>query len=261
MTMRTQAGSVSVSGRLFPLALAFALLPGSLPSAPPPDRANEILDRRAANRDRVEKFSFNVLQGINRPKGGQKPARVTLRFAMRLERDHGAPSSASPWRIEVDFLQPVPSSIKLERGRMWSLDRNGKWVEAKAPPPLFEHFARIAESFLGVGVAARREQFAARALRENKPASGPETTTLEFVPRGAAVGFHRMEEDVNADGIPLETRLFDGAGREIATTKVDTHRKIAGVPVVTDARTVKQTPAGQIVSTLSFLNPSVETRR
>lgn len=96
-------------------------------------------------------------------------------------------------------------------------------------------------------------------MRHNNPIFGPNTRTIEFVPKGRVKLFTRMEEDVNDDGLPLATRLFDDQGRQTVGTAVTKHHQQAGVPVVDAMEAVSETPAGQVISRTTCANVQVQS--
>ena len=71
---------------------------------------------------------------------------------------------------------------------------------------------------------------------------------MEYIPKGKAKLFARMEEDINDDGLPLETRLYDDSGKQTVKVKVKKHRTVKGVSVVDFMESVGETPSGQILT-------------
>ncbi|MEK7767589.1 MAG: hypothetical protein AAB368_15270 [bacterium] len=106
----------------------------------------------------------------------------------------------------------------------------------------------MSERFLGADPAEQRKHFDIKILRQNNPIFGPKTRTMEFVPKGQAKLFARMEEDVNSDGLPLATRLFDDGGKQIVAVNVTKHHIASGIPVVDVMESRSETPVGVVMS-------------
>jgi len=240
VAMRKRKRIVPISQHLFHFGFSLVLLGGVFPCAAFSDEVDDIFKLRAGNRDRVKRFSVEVLREIRRPQSAPDPKTITVRYKLRLEKlpPPIPKGSACPWRMEIN--------------------RDGQWAELKLAPGFHDHFTCLGERLLGAGPARGRKRFAIKVVRHNMPISGPETTTLEYVPLGKALGIHRMEEDVNVDGLPLVTRFFDDTGKQIIAIKFTKQRRIDGVLVVEAMETVKQTPAGEEVIRTSFLNLHVE---
>jgi len=66
--------------------------------------------------------------------------------------------------------------------------------------------------------------------------------------------FARMEEDINDDGLPIETRLFDESGKQTVKVKVKKHHKVSGVLVVDEMESSSETPAGIVASDTACTN-------
>jgi len=141
--------------------------------------------------------------------------------------------------------------LKVQGDQAWFLDQHGKWVELKMTTEIREQFTGMGERFLGFDAAEQRKHFNIRVLRHNNPVFGPKTVTLEYFPRGKAKAFHRMEEDVNADGLPLVTRTYDETGKRSVEVKVKKHRKVKNIPVVDEMESTSDTPVGRVVSRTS----------
>jgi len=141
--------------------------------------------------------------------------------------------------------------MKVEGDQAWFLDQNGNWVELQITPQLREQFFGMSERFMGADLAEQKKHFGIKVLRHNNPIFGPKTKTVEYIPQGKAKMFARMEEDVDDDGLPLETRLYDDRGNKTVHIKVKKHHKVKGIPVVDEMDAVSQTPAGEVTSETS----------
>jgi hypothetical protein len=124
---------------------------------------------------------------------------------------------------------------------------------------LQQQFSGMSEQSLGADPAVQRQKFNIKLLRHNNPIFGPKTRTLEFIPKGQAKLFARMEEDVDDDGLPLATRLFDDAGTQTVQIKVKQHRKVKNFPVVDLMEADSDTPAGHVHTRTACSNVEVET--
>lgn len=101
---------------------------------------------------------------------------------------------------------------------------------------------------MGADAAVQRQKFAIKVLRHDNPIFGPKTRTVEFVPKEKTKTFARMEEDLNDDGLALETRIFDASGGQSTRIKVKKHHKASGIPVVDEMDAETTTPAGTVRS-------------
>jgi len=167
-------------------------------------------------------------------------------------------NSNNPWFLETEVLEPLPMKLKVKGDQAWFLDQHDVWVELPMTPEIKEQFFGMSERFMGADPAKQRKEFDIKVLRHNNPIFGPKTMTLEFKPKGKAKMFHRMEEDVDVDGFPLATRLFDAKGKKTVEINVKKHRKIDGVPVMMEMEAVSWTPAGEIVSRTVCSNVQLE---
>ena len=108
------------------------------------------------------------------------------------------------------------------------------------------------------GQAKQRDNFDVKIIRRNNPIFGPRTKTVEYIPKGKAKMFARMEEDINDDGLPIETRLYDESGKQTVKVKVNKQHKINGVSVVDEMESTGETPAGQVVTETDASNVEVD---
>jgi hypothetical protein len=163
-----------------------------------------------------------------------------------------------PWKTELEMLEPYAMSMRVEGERVWLKKGNG-WAEQEITPHMHEQFTGMSERFLGADPAVQRKQFSIRILRHNKSIFGPRTRTVEFVPRGKARLFARMEEDINDDGLPLETRIYDDSGKQAVCASVKKHHRINGVPVVDAMESVAETPGGRTTNTTVITEIVIDT--
>ena len=91
------------------------------------------------------------------------------------------------------------------------------------------------------------------------PISQLKTVTMEFIPSQKTKVFARMEEDIDGDGLPLATRMYDASGSEATHINVTKHHKASGIPVVDEMDAVSQTPAGEVHSRTACTNSEVES--
>jgi len=212
------------------------------------DEVDDILALKARNRDRVKRFEAEYLTETTQPSTVKNPKTVRMRYRLKLEKlpEAARKHAHQPWRMEAEVLEPLPMRLKVEGEQAWFLDQHGAWVELELTPEIRDQFFGMSERFLGADPAEQRKHFGIKVLRRNNQIFGPRTRTLEFVPKGKAKMFARMEEDVNSDGLPLETRLYDDSGSETVRVKVKKHHKVHGVPIVDEAESVCRTPAGEV---------------
>ena len=222
----------------------------SSPSCAVADEVDDVLRKRAKNQDRVQRFSADFLVETKQPSSVKNPKTLKMRFRMKMEKlpPQVRKNSNNPWLMETEVLEPLAMKLKVKGDQAWFLDQHGAWVELPMTPEIREQFFGMSERFMGADPAKQRKEFDIKVLRHNNPIFGPKTKTLEFKPKGKAKMFRRMEEDVNADGFPLVTRLFDGKGKKTVEIKVKKHRKIDRVPVMEVMEAVSWTPAGEVVS-------------
>jgi len=67
-----------------------------------------------------------------------------------------------------------------------------------------------------------------------------------------------MEEDVDDDGLVLNTRIFDKKGKKTMDIKVKKHKKIKGIPIPEYMETVGYSPAGEVFSATTCTGIEVE---
>jgi len=125
-------------------------------------------------------------------------------------------------------------------------------------PELREQFMGMSERYRGADPKVQREKFAMKVLRHNSSIFGPRTRTVESIPKGKAKLYARLEEDVDSDGLPLETRIYDDSGKQTVKVKVTKHHKVKGLPVVDEMESVAETPAGTVTGETSFSQISLE---
>ncbi|MEK7766899.1 MAG: hypothetical protein AAB368_11735, partial [bacterium] len=224
------------------------------------DEVDDLLALRAKHQQRVKHFAAEFRVETTQPKTVKNPKTVTLRYKLVLDK---LPAAAvqhahQPWRMEAEVLEPHAMRLKVEGEQAWFLDQRGQWIELKLTPELKNQFFGMSERFMGASPSEQRKHFSVRVLRHNAPLFTPRTTTVEFVPNGASKLMPRREEDLDGDGFPLATRLFDEAGKETVAIRVTKHRKVSGVPVMEATETVSRTPAGKVTSRTTCANIQVE---
>ena len=214
------------------------------------DEVDDILALKAKNANRLRRFSAEYVVKTQQPKSLKNPKTVTMRYRMKMERipkvDLKTPHQ--PWRIETEVLEPLPMKMKVEGEQAWFQDQNGKWVELPMTPELREQFMGMSERYRGADPKVQREKFAMKVLRHNSSIFGPRTRTVESIPKGKARLYARMEEDIDSDGLPLETRIYDDSGKQTVKVKVTKHHKVNGMPVVDEMDSTAETPAGIVTS-------------
>ena len=239
--------------------LVFALwLAGALPSFSRADEVDEILALKERAFGHVQRMSAEYTVESTQPSSMKNPKTVRMRYKVRMER---LPASDirhahQPWRIETEVLEPIPMNMKIEGEQAWFKDQRGQWVELPMTPEFREQFLGMSERYMGADPVEKRKHFAIKVTRHNNPIFGPRTRTLEFVPKGKANLFMRMEEDIDNNGLPINTRVFDASNRETVRVSVKRHHKSDGVPVVDEMESVSQTPLGEVKSR-SICNASI----
>jgi len=126
------------------------------------------------------------------------------------------------------------------------------------PPQVKEQFMGMSERFLGADPSEQRKHFDIKVLRHNNPLFGPKTRTISMTPKGKAILFSRMEEDIDGDGLALATRIYDGTGEKSVTIKALNHRSLNGFPVADVMQATSQTPAGETTTTISCRGVEIE---
>lgn len=230
--------------RAWPAIFVCLLWTGALLSFPPcafPDEVDDILKIRAKNWNRVQQFSAEFLVEIQQPVSIKNPKTMKIRYRMKMEKlppPQARKQFKNPWLMEMELLEPMPMKLRVKGDQVWSLDKNGQWVQMSLTPEIEEQIFSMSERFMGADPAKQRKEFDVKVLRHNNPFFGPKTKTLELKPKGKFKLFHRLEEDVNADGLPLATRIFNETGARLVTIKVTKHRKVNGIPVVEAMETI-----------------------
>jgi hypothetical protein len=125
-------------------------------------------------------------------------------------------------------------------------------------PELREQFLGMSERYRGADPKVQRDKFAMKVLRHNRPLFGPSTRTVESIPEGKAKLYARLEEDIDSDGLPLETRIYDDSGKQTVKVQVKKHHKVNGVPVVDEMDSEAETPAGTIHAETTATNAVLE---
>ena len=224
------------------------------------DEVDDILVLKAKNANRLRKFSGEFVVKTHQPKSLKNPKVLTMRYRMKMERipKDSAKSSHNPWRIETEVLEPLPMKLKVEGEQAWFQDQHGKWIELTMTPELREQFMGMSERYRGADPKVQRDRFAMKVLRHNSSIFGPRTRTVESIPKGKAKLYARLEEDVDSDGLPLETRIYDDSGKQTVKVKVTKHHKVKGLPVVDEMESVAETPAGTVTGETSFSQISLE---
>jgi len=225
------------------------------------DEVDDILNIKAKNQAKVKSFSAEYTVITHQPKDKLKnPKAIKMRYKVKIERlpKDKIKDSRNPWKMETEVIEPLQMKMKVEGDQAWFMDQRGNWTELTLTPELQAQFGQMSERSMGADPKEQREKFAIKIVRKNNPIFGTRTLTLEFKPRGKAVFFHRMEEDINNDGLPLETRLYDDNGTQTVKAKVRKHHKEKGVPVVDEMEAVSQTPAGEVESETVNTNITIE---
>ncbi len=242
------------------IAFGFVILPAFNAYT---DEVDDILALKAKNHEKVRRYSAEYTVTTHQPKTLKDPKSLKLRYKMKLEklaRDK-AKHSHNPWRMETEVLEPLPMHLKVEGEQAWFKDQNGQWQELTLSPEMREQFMGMSERFMGADPKTQKEKFEIKVVRHNNPIFGPRTRTIEFIPKGKAKMFSRMEEDVNDDGLPLETRLYDDHGKQTVKVRVKRHHKEKGVPVVDEMESVATTPAGEVRTETESSQTSVEVEQ
>jgi len=223
------------------------------------DEVDDVLNLKAKNRDRVQKFSGEFTVITHQPKSLKNPKALKMRYKVKLERlpKDKVKNPNNPWRMETEVIEPLAMHMKVEGDQAWFMDQRGQWKELQLTPELREQFFGMSERFMGADPAEQKKHFDIKVTRKSNPIFGPRTRTLEFIPKGKARMFHRMEEDVNDDGLPLETRIYDDKWNN--TVKVKKHHKVKGVPVVDEMESSSETPAGEVLAETVSTGILIET--
>ena len=224
------------------------------------DEVDDILAMKAKNANRLRSFSAEFVVKTHQPKSLKDPKVLTMRYRMKMERIPKAELKTphQPWRIETEVLEPLAMKMKVEGEQAWFQDQNGKWVELPMTPELREQFLGMSERYRGADPKVQRDKFAMKVLRHNNPIFGPKTRTLSSVPKGRSKLYARMEEDIDSDGLPLETRIYDDSGKQTVRVKVTKHHKVKDVPVVDEMESEAETPAGTIHAETTATNAVLE---
>jgi len=221
-----------------------------VPSFVAADEVDDVLALKVRNRDRINRFSGEFAVETDQPAGLKNPKTLRMRYRVKIEKIPPAARKHmhAMWRIESEVLEPIPMKIRVEGEQAWYMDQHGVWVELVMTPEVREQFLGMSERFLGADPAEQRKYFRIRIIRRRSPLFGPRIRTVEYLPQGKARAFARSEEDVDDDGLPVETRLYDDSGAETVRVHVKRHHKVSGVPVVDEMESVSRTPAGEVVS-------------
>jgi hypothetical protein len=247
-------------GRLVRLALLTAIVAGSFPNLGIADEVDDILALKAKNANRLKHFSAEYTVRTTQPSSVKNPKTLTMRYRMKLERipKDKLKTPHNPWRIETEVLEPLPMKLKVEGEQAWYLDQQGEWVELVMTPEVREQFLGMAERYRGTEPSEQRKRFDIKVLRHNNPIFGPRTRTVEFRPKGSSKLYARMEEDVDGNGLPLETRLYDDAGKQTLVVQVKRHHKDHDIPVLDEVYTEAEGPAGIVRTSIVSSGAAVE---
>ena len=249
--------------RLYGYLLAvLAIFSPLLPACAFGDEVDDILKIKENNHNRVKRMSSEYTIETRQPKSLKDPKTVKMRYRMKLEKlppQERKKGSNNPWRLQAEVIEPMAMNMKVEGDQAWFLDQHKQWVELQLTAEMREQFAGMSERAMGPDPVKMKQNFSIKVLRHNNPIFGPRTRTVEYIPKGQAKLFARMEEDMNDDGLPLETRIFDDKGKNTVKITVKKHRKIKGIPVVDEMDAESDTPAGIITSTTRNENVEVET--
>jgi hypothetical protein len=226
------------------------------------DEVDDILAVKAKNRDRIKSFSAEYVVETKLPKDAKGQMRVSrMRYRMRMERlpKNKAKGLLNPWETEIDVLEPYAMSLRIEGERVW-LKKGDDWVEQEMSPQMREQFTGMSERFFGADPAEQRKHFNIKVLRRNSPWFGTQTRTVEYHSKAKVRLFARMQEDLDEEGLSLETRIYDESGQQTVTVKVKRCHQIQGVPVVDEMESVARTPSGEVHSTTTARGHAVELR-
>ena len=242
------------------LLVGLLMLTGSIVSA---DEVDDVLASKVKGRDKIHRISGEWTVKTTQPTvGGKLKNPKTLKMKYRLAMEKLPPSAVKhvqqPWKIEAEIIEPLPMRLRVEGEQVWFLDQYGIWNEMPLTPEIQEQFSTMGERFMGADPASQKRHYAIKILRKNRPWLGPSTTTVEFVPKGKSLLVGRREEDINTDGLPLETRIFGELGKPSVTIKVTKHRKVKGIPFVDEMESVSETAAGRVESRTEAANVQVE---
>ena len=248
-------------GRLLHILL-LALL--CIPSLIRADEVDDILNIKAKNQAKVKSFSAEYTVITHQPKEKlKKPKAIKMRYKMKLERlpKDKIKDSRNPWKMETEVIEPLQMKMKVEGDQAWFMDQRGNWTELTLTPELQAQFGQMSERSMGADPKEQREKLGIKVTRKNNPIFGPRTRTLEFIAKGnkKSVMLRRWEEDINDDGLPLETRIFDDNGNQTVKVKVKKHHKEKGVPVVDEMEATSQTPAGEVQTETTSTGILIET--
>ena len=238
--------------------LALAALIG-LSSIASGDEVDDVLALKARNRDKVQNFSAEFTVTTHQPKRLKNPKALKMRYKVKLEKlpKDKIKTSHNPWLMEAEVLEPLAMHMKVEGDQAWFKDQRGNWTELQLTQEMRDQFFGMSERFMGADPKEQKKHFDIKITRKNNPIFGPRIRTVEYKPRGKSKMFQRMEEDVNDDGLPLETRIYGDSGNKTVTIKVKKHHKVRGIPVVDEMESYSDTPAGIVTSETSCTNIQV----
>ncbi len=240
-----------------------ALLPLFLTVTATADEVDDVLVKRTKNRDKVQRMSGEWTVTTKQPDVNGRikdPKTLKMKYRLKLEKlpPQARKGKDNPWRVNAEVLEPHLMNMKVEGDQAWFQDQHGDWVELPMTGEHLNQFATMGERFLGEDPQKQRQHYTIKVLRRNNKIFGPSTTTLEFTPKGKGVLFARMEQDVDADSLALETRLFDESGRKTMTMKVTKSKKINGIPMIEIMDTTTETAAGTVESRMEARDVVVE---
>lgn len=225
------------------------------------DEVDDVLRLKADNKGRVKRFYGEVVFHTRQPETMKNPKNTGVRCRIRYDKGSSRASEVrgGATRVDVEVLEPGRSSIRVEGNRVSYMDRNGEWVEVTSPGAYQDLLDKMTGAFAQDDPGARRRKFDIKVVRHNNPIFGPRTVTLRYASKPDAGFFHVMEEDINDDGLVVETRTYNRNGVEIRRTRVKKHRKIKGVPFAEDVETATQTEMGEVLTRTTWTDVQIDT--
>ena len=241
-------GGRLAKGRILRTTFLISLATCFLAQSAIADEVDDILALKAKNRDRIKSYSAEYVVDTKLPKdrtGTAKTARMRYRLRMeRLPKDK-AKGLLNPWKTEIDVLEPYAMSLRIEGERIW-FKKGDEWAEQEMAAQKWEQFKGMSERYLGADPAEQKQRFDIRLLRRNNSIFGLRTKTLEYTAKGIAHLAMRMQEDVSAEGVPLETRLYDDADKQNVVIRILAHHRQMSVLVIDRSESIVRSPKGEI---------------
>lgn len=240
------------------LASLAAILISTLSRA---DEVDDILAKRAHHRDHLQKLSGEYFVDTDQPSNLKNPKTTHLHYRMTMQRmpKEKVKNPNNPWAMDVEVIEPHAMKLRTEGETAYFLDHKGQWVELTMLPWVAEQFSQMGERFVGADPSEYRKHFSVKVLRHNNPIFGPKTSTIEIVPKGRAKLFERLEEDVDADGLAISSRIYDKAGKQTVRTKVTRHHVVNGFPVVDRMESESESVIGSVTTVTACVGAQVDT--